>query len=159
MFSKSNKSGADKPAPVGKIAAGKKDAVPSIIAQDMHLLGNIVCDGTIDFDGKIDGNIRCTTLNVRKNGAVNGEITADDVFVYGKVKGTIRAKNVYLFAASNVEGIVMHESIAIEDGAFLDGKLKRTDKLAASDDSETGDIIDAEPADTVKLFENIRLIR
>lgn len=163
MFLKTSKPPvADKPAPVGKIAAGKKDAVPSIIAQDMHLLGNIVCDGTIDFDGKIDGNIRCSTLNVRKNGAVNGEITADDVFVYGKVKGVIRAKNVYLFAASNVEGIVMHESIAIEDGAFLDGKLKRTDKPASSDDaSQSGEIIDAEPAmqPTVKLFENIRLIR
>lgn len=157
MFSKISKQSADKPAPVGKIAAGRKDAVPSIIAQDMHLLGNIVADGVIDFDGKIDGNIRCQTLNVRKNGTVNGEITADDVFVYGKVKGVIRARNVYLFAASSVEGIVMHESIAIEDGAFLDGKLKRTDKPAA-DDPE-GEIIEADPADTVKLFENIRLIR
>lgn len=143
--------------PVGKIAAEKKDAVPSLISQDMHLLGNIVSDGIVDFDGSIDGNIRCSTLNVRKNGTINGEINADDVFVYGKVKGTIRAKNVYLFTGSNVEGIVMHESIAIEDGAFLDGKLKRTDK-AQSDEGPAYE----EPASSsapVKMFDNIRLIR
>lgn len=158
MFLKTSKSASDKPAPVGKIATGKKDTVPSIIAQDMHLIGNIVSDGVIDFDGAIDGNIRCQTLNVRKNGAVKGEVTADDVFVYGKVKGVIRAKNVYLFAGSNVEGIVMHESIAIEDGAFLDGKLKRTDKPFSGEVEEPSYEAE-EPTDTVKLFENIRLIR
>ncbi len=152
MFLRNNK-----PNTVGKIAAEKKDSVPSLISQDMHLLGNIVADGVVDFDGTIDGNIRCATLNVRKNGAVNGEITADDVFIYGKVKGVIRARNVYMFTGSNVEGIVMHESIAIEDGAFLDGKLKRTDK-PQSDDAESAPFEDANTAQ-IKMFDNIRLIR
>lgn len=145
--------------PVTKIASNSL-GVPTVIAQDLHFLGNIVSDGVIDFDGKIDGNIRCHTLNVRKNGVVNGEVVADDVFVYGKIKGTIRAKNVYLYASCHIEGIVMHESIAIEDGAFLDGKCKRTDKPTSGD---TGDGIEdtstsAPTSGGFKILENIRLI-
>lgn len=139
--------------------AGRKGAVPSIIAQGMHLLGNIVSDGVIDFDGTIDGNIRCASLNVRKNGVVNGEITADEVYVYGKVKGLIRARSVSLFASCNIEGIVMHESIAMEDGAFLDGKLKRTDKIPGVGPDAPDDDDDGSPAEPVRMLENIRLIR
>lgn len=143
--------------PVTKIATTHKSGVPSIIAQDMHLIGNIVSDGILDFDGKIDGNIRCHTLNVRKNGVVNGEIVADDVFVYGKVKGIVRAKNVYLFASCHIEGIVMHESIAIEDGAFLDGKCKRTDKPEGAKNSGYEGFEEITSGD-IRVLENIKLI-
>lgn len=149
-----------KPATVGKIATtGKKDMVPSIIGQDFHLLGNIVSDGIIDFDGTIDGNIRCHTLNIRKHAAVKGEVVADDVFVYGKVKGIIRAKNVYLFSSCRIEGIVMHESIAIEDGAFIDGKCKRTDKPQDAHADEADSFEEEETtAGDIQVLENIRLI-
>lgn len=143
---------------VGKIATSGKDAVPTIIAKDVHFLGNIICDdGVIDFDGSINGNIRCHTLNVRKNGVVNGEVVADSVFVYGKVKGIVRAKNVYLFTSCHIEGIIMHESIAIEDGAFIDGKCKRTDK--PHELLEHTDEFEESTAGDIKMLENIRLIR
>ena len=36
-----------------------------IITKDMNILGNIVSDGNIDFNGTIQGNIRCNTLTIR----------------------------------------------------------------------------------------------
>src|SRR5689334_15500349 len=118
-----------------KIAAQHtNDSVPTIVAKDFNILDNVISDGTVDFDGTIQGNIRCHTLNVRKNANITGEIHANDVFVYGKVRGIIRAKNVYLYNGSRIEGIVMHETLAMEDGAFLDGKLKRTDKAESSEE-------------------------
>ncbi len=133
----------------------KKEAFPSIITSDLHVLGNIVSDGTVDLSGSVDGNIRCQTLTVRKSGSVKGEITAENAFIYGKVNGLIRAKNVQLFADCHIEGIVMHESLTIEDGAFIDGKLKRTDKVAA-DEEDSSSAATAAPA---KIMDNIRLIR
>ena len=146
----------------GKNPSDKKHIIPSLITQDVNILGNIVSDGNVDFDGAINGNIRCHTLTIRANGSVKGEITADNVFVYGKVKGLIRAKNVHLYATCKVEGIIMHETIAIEDGAFVDGKFKRTDKPESDDESSdmeipSGDTDDAK-ADA-KILDNIRLIR
>lgn len=173
LFSKTNLSSANHSpshpmtsahaAAIGKgTAVSAKKLVPSVIANGMHILGNIVCDGIMDFDGTIDGNIKCQTLTVRALGLVNGEISADTVIVYGKVKGTIKAKAVQLLAGCQVEGVVMHETLSIEDGAFLDGKCKRTDKVVLNDnkdiieeDSEDESDADAPP---MKVLENLRLI-
>lgn len=125
----------------------------SVVARDTHLLGNLVSEGSLDLDGTVDGNVRCTVLTVREQGVINGEAEADTVFIYGKVKGLIRARIVHLYASSRIEGIVMHESLTIEDGAFIDGKCKRTDKASAEADS------DENSGGAPKIMENIRLIR
>jgi cytoskeletal protein CcmA (bactofilin family) len=139
----------------------KKEVSPSILTQDVNLLGNIVSEGNIDFDGTLNGNIRCSTLTIRGNGYIKGEVVANNVIVYGKIKGLIRAKNVQLCSTCNVEGIVMHETISIEDGAFIDGKCKRSDKVQTSDedDNESNDFAFEDASADLKVLENIRLIR
>ncbi len=109
-------------------------SVLSVIAQDTNILGTLISDGSIDFDGTINGNIRCHTLTVRKQGNVTGEITVDTLHVYGKIDGLIRAKHVHLYKDCHVEGIIMHEGLIIEDGAFMDGKCKRMDKPMNADE-------------------------
>jgi cytoskeletal protein CcmA (bactofilin family) len=157
MFLKNNPT-----APV-PTAGGKKESTPSIITRDMHMLGNIISDGVVDFDGTLDGNIRCNIFTLRSTGAVKGEIVAGTVYIYGKVKGLIRAKNVHLYTSCNVEGIIMHEAITIEDGAFVDGKFKRTDRvLTDAEEEESGATAatgDDDTAPETKILENIRLIR
>jgi cytoskeletal protein CcmA (bactofilin family) len=140
--------------------AARKVSSPSVIAADMNFLGNIISDGVVDCDGNVDGNIRCEILTVRQNGSVKGDITADTVLVYGKVNGLIRAKTVQLFASCHIEGIVMHESLSIEDGAFIDGKCKRTDKpLTAAPEEVVDAKEEAATVEKVKMLESIRLIR
>jgi cytoskeletal protein CcmA (bactofilin family) len=123
----------------------------------MNILGNIISDGVVDLDGTLDGNVRCATLTVRKHGQIKGEAVADHIFVYGKIHGLIRAKHVHLFASCHIEGIVMHESLTIEDGAFIDGKCKRTDKPMT--DNEFDSPFGEESPGEVKVLENLRLIR
>ena len=151
MFRKNNKNGALK----------TKDSIPSIITQDLHILGNIISDGNVDFDGTLNGNIRCCSLSIRPNGKVTGEVIADHLQVYGHINGLIRAKHVQLFNGCNVEGTIMHETIAIEDGAVVDGKFKRTDRmqidLKPSDKEGMDDANSSEPL--TSMMENIRLIR
>lgn len=157
MFKKNNSGGTS----VMKSSGNRKEQIPSVMTSDVHVLGNIVSDGNVDFDGTLNGNIRCATLTIRANGFIKGEVVANNVMVYGKVKGLIRAKNVQLFSTCNVEGIIMHETVAIEDGAFIDGKFKRTDKVHTDDEAtEEGDFVFDE-TNTVdqKLLDNIRLIR
>lgn len=107
--------------------------VPTVVADGMNILGNLISDGVVDFNGVIDGNIRCAAVTIRGQGVVRGEITADTVLVYGKVKGMIKAKQVQLFSGCEVDGLVMHETITIEDGARLEGKCKRMDRPYIND--------------------------
>ncbi len=122
----------------------------SVIAADVNFLGNIVSDGTIDLDGQMDGNVRCKVFTLRKNGRLNGDVTADIIHVFGKVVGTIRASEVNLYTSCHVEGLIMHESLTIEDGAFVDGQFKRADNVNTMVD----DVAD----DDVDVFQRLQLI-
>ncbi|MES2985336.1 MAG: polymer-forming cytoskeletal protein [Pseudomonadota bacterium] len=113
----------------------RKGMSPSVIAENMCVLGNIVSDGVLDIDGQVDGNVRAHTVTVRANARIRGDVMADDIFIYGAVEGLIKAQNVTLFASAQVSGTIMHESIIIEDGAVVDGKLKRTERLLLTDQS------------------------
>ena len=55
----------------------------------------------------------------------------------------------------------MHEGLIIEDGAFVDGKFKRTDrtKPEETEEEESDSSFDSEPQEGMKLLQNIRLIR
>lgn len=155
--------------------AGGKGIVPSVISADMHVLGNIISDGFLDIDGKIEGNVKCRSATVRPNGLVRGDIQADIIHVYGRVEGQIKSRNVSLYASARVQGTIMHESLSIEDGAFVDGKFKRTDKVFIEDeaahddhaqlqipsfgfdnDNRTDD--DSSSDDELRILENLRLI-
>lgn len=164
MFSK-NSNTPPKNTAIARPSGNKKnDLIPSVITSDVNVLGNIVSDGNMDFDGTLNGNIRCNILTIRANGTIKGEVVANTVMIYGRVKGLIRAKNVQLFSTCNVEGIIMHETVAIEDGAFIDGKFKRTDKVQVDEEEEdnssnTNFAFDESNTLDSKVLENIRLIR
>lgn len=159
-------------------STGRRGYNPSVIAEGMQVLGNIVSDGTLDIDGKIDGNVRGQTVTVRPNGMIRGDVMADTVHVHGMVQGLIKAKNVMLYADARVTGTIMHESLKVEDGAFVDGKFKRMDRMALEEGDEqpqrrlSAPTIDArfdeandnqdqdEPQSEaeIKILENLRLI-
>ena len=177
MFGRSTK--ADKPQQAPASAnntRSTKGLSPSVIATGMHVLGNIVSEGTLDIDGRIDGNVRAHTISLRQNGFIRGDIAAETIHVHGTVDGLIKARHVMLYADAKVTGTIMHESITIEDGAFVDGKFKRTDSVQIGDadlaavrllHAPTVDVVyndndndvDAEPSEAeIKILENLRLI-
>jgi cytoskeletal protein CcmA (bactofilin family) len=101
--------------------------VPSIIGEDLVITGNVNSKGEIQVDGEIQGDVHCGLLLVGDKSTVTGEVVADDVVVRGKVIGTIRGLKVTLQAQSHVEGDIFHQSLAIEQGAYFEGKSRRAD--------------------------------
>ena len=138
--------------------AAVRNAPPSIISADMNILGNMVSDGTVDIDGRVEGNVKAHHITVREGGRIHGDLHADIAQVYGHVHGIVRAREVHLYASCHVEGTIMHETLSVEDGAFVDGKFKRSDKLAPSEMDEKPESGESEEADQENLLENIRLI-
>jgi cytoskeletal protein CcmA (bactofilin family) len=147
-------------------ASPKKGAAPTIIANDIHILGNIMSEGTVDMDGHVEGTITAPQITIRAGGTVKGDLAGEVIHVYGEVKGIVKAKNVVLFSSCRVEGVIIHESLTIEDGAFVDGKFKRSDKIstAANDDDEAQDAFEEAPQpeeaarNSIKILENLKLV-
>jgi len=113
--------------------------IPSIIGEDLVITGNVSSKGEIQVDGQLNGDINCGSLLLGDKAQINGSVTAEDVVVRGKVMGSIRGLRVTLQAQSHVEGDVYHQSLAIEQGAYFEGKSRRSDDPmagASSSDSQ-----------------------
>jgi len=105
-----------------------KPCPPSLISSDVSIVGDIKCDGEMQIDGVIDGNIHTDILEVGKSATINGEIIADKVRINGAVNGRVKSRSVELFSTARVIGDIMHENLSIETGAFLEGHCKRSVK-------------------------------
>jgi cytoskeletal protein CcmA (bactofilin family) len=101
-----------------------------LIAADMTLEGNISGGGEIQIDGVVKGDVRVEHVTVGDGGEVDGGIYAEAVEIRGKVSGSITAKQVRLYGACHVDGDVTHEQLAMETGAFFQGRSLRLQRPA-----------------------------
>lgn len=108
----------------------EKKGVPSIISRGLTITGNLVSDGEIQVDGRVEGDIHCVSLVVGLGGEVIGEVRATSLRLHGQVVGQVRADSVFLAATARMVGDVHHQSLAIEPGAFLQGMCRRSDDEA-----------------------------
>jgi cytoskeletal protein CcmA (bactofilin family) len=101
--------------------------VPSIIGEDLTIRGNVTSKGEVQLDGEIEGEIRCGSLLLGDKGQVMGGVAAEDVVVRGHIIGSIRGLRVTLQAQCHVEGDIFHQGLSIEQGAYFEGKSRRSD--------------------------------
>lgn len=95
----------------------------SLISSDLFVSGNLVTPGDLQIDGTVEGDIQCQSLTVGQSASVTGHINATDVLIRGSHTGGIEARSVTLGKTARVVGDISHETIAIEAGAILDGRL------------------------------------
>jgi len=120
MFSKPNK-----PAVLNRTS-------PSIIGTNCSLTGDVVSEGEVHVDGKVVGDVRCVTLVIGEEGSVQGEINAETVRVLGSVTGQITSRAVELARTARILGDITHDSLAVEAGAFVEGRFNRLQPQGAA---------------------------
>ena len=112
----------------------RKPSPPSIISADLKIVGDLSCEGEIQVDGSIDGDIRTQSLLVGETAQIKGEIVAETVNIHGNVNGQIKSRCVNLAKTAHVVGDILHENLTIETGAFLEGRCNRmVEKSAANE--------------------------
>lgn len=106
---------------------------PSIIGADVVIQGNIVTGGELQVEGTIQGDVRAAAIVVGPQGSVHGEIAGEDVVIRGRVIGPIRGIRVQVFASAHVDGDIVHDSLAVETGAFCQGNIRRSEEPLAQE--------------------------
>src|SRR5689334_9775908 len=120
------------PAAASVFRKGAGTPTRSVIDAWLTITGNLQSEGEVQVDGQIHGDIRCAHLTVGRDALVNGNITAEEVVVRGKVKGIIRANRVILQDSAQVESEIFHKKLSIEEGACFEGMSRlREDPLNA----------------------------
>jgi len=98
----------------------------TIIAEGLKIIGSVTAEGLVEVNGHIEGDLHCTSLVVSPEAAISGGIEAERVVVNGRVEGPIRGGDVLLKSRAHVVGDIQHQSLAVEKGAFFDGRSVRS---------------------------------
>jgi len=96
------------------------------IGKSVVIKGELSGSEDLYVDGNVEGKIelRNHSLTVGPNGNVKANVTAKAVVVQGKLEGSVNASDrVELRKSAVVNGDVTTQRIAIEEGAFLSGKV------------------------------------
>ena len=122
--SESAPSPAPAPPPVpAKMATGARHTTFSILGSDVVVTGNVAASVDLHVDGKIDGDLKCANLVQGEASEVKGAIVAETAKIAGLVDGSIEAKTLIIHASARITGDVIYETITIENGGKVEGKL------------------------------------
>ena len=94
----------------------------TVIAKGLKIVGSVTAEGLVEVNGQIDGELHCTSLIIAPGAHVNGTVAAERVVVNGKVEGPIQGGQVHLKSQAHVVGDIHHQSLAIDRGAYFDGR-------------------------------------
>jgi cytoskeletal protein CcmA (bactofilin family) len=105
----------------------KADSV-STLGAAMQIQGNVICSGTVQVYGKINGDMHVTGLAICDGAVVEGKILAQDTVIQGKFQGTIHSNTVKLTRTAVVDGEIYSKSLMIEQDAQFEGVSRKLDK-------------------------------
>jgi cytoskeletal protein CcmA (bactofilin family) len=111
--------------PVPKFSSA--GVAPSIVSANLRVTGDLESEGDIQIDGHVEGDVRSNSVTVGEHAVVSGALIAQSVHVAGTVKGQINGKTVELARTAKVTGDIVHESLAIEAGAFIQGLCRHAE--------------------------------
>jgi cytoskeletal protein CcmA (bactofilin family) len=145
MFSKDSKSTSTPPptpAPAATAThepsrAAARTTAPSIISPDLKIKGDLICNGDIQIDGTIEGDVVSRSITVGEGADIRGAISGDSVRICGSVNGQIKGTTVTLAKTAKVVGDVMHQTLSIEPGAFFEGQCRRIDAAQTGGETRT----------------------
>lgn len=117
--------------PTSSIGRSGDRGAPSVIGPDLLISGNLFSKGEVQIDGEVQGDIQGTFVVVGERARITGGIVAEEVVVRGHIMGSVRGKRIMLQSSSHVEGDVFHSTLAIEQGAYFEGKSRRSEDPTA----------------------------
>jgi len=110
------------------------------IGEGVKLIGRIDLPGIVSIDGEVDGEVLAKEVRVGANGRIKGSVTTALADIYGEIEKDVTVtETLILRSTAKVRGNIVYEIIEIEQGATIEGELKRGDsgKHAKSAKRET----------------------
>lgn len=103
----------------------------SLVADNLHIVGDVHFSGGLRVDGRIEGNVYGKPggkglLVLSEKGSITGKVHAYDAVINGNITGDIDIEHfLELQASANVTGNLRYRQLQMDCGATVDGKLMR----------------------------------
>lgn len=103
----------------------KADPDRLFVPKNTFLRGDLSSAGEVVIAGEVVGNVTCRQLTIKENALVKGDVTAEELFIYGEAFGAISAPRVTFQPTCHVEGPIYCNWFQLEQGAYFEGKMHR----------------------------------
>lgn len=134
MFSRSKGSSSTALVPAApRPKSGGRSRGPSIIAADLHIVGNVRTEGELHIDGRIDGDVEAHSVTIGESGYLDGHVETQELVVHGIVRGSVRARRVQLANGCKVVADITHDLLSIDQGASFEGHCRRVAEHVGED--------------------------
>jgi cytoskeletal protein CcmA (bactofilin family) len=100
-------------------------STPTVFGRSMKIVGEVSSDEELYLDGDLDGKLNLRNrLTIGPNSKVNANIKAQEIIVFGNVKGNVESESrVSLRTGASIVGDIKTAGIVIEDGAYFKGGI------------------------------------
>lgn len=130
MFAKDTKTSAPEVATSPAADTARRSngsAAQSIISRDLKIKGDLICNGDIQIDGEVEGDVQSRSITIGEGADVRGTVSSDSIRVCGSVNGQLKGQSVILAKTAKLIGDVTHQTLSVEPGAFFEGQCRRID--------------------------------
>lgn len=110
------------------LGVASADGAISIIGAGMRIVGDVVTDGTVRVEGRIEGTVRAgKAVVLGKEGEVVGDIFTQDAVIGGRVEGRVVAESrLELQSTSQISGEIRARAahLQLDEGARFNGQIQ-----------------------------------
>lgn len=107
------------------VAPHHSNSSPTVFGKTMRIVGEVSSDEELQVEGELEGQLTLKNkLTIGPTSKVNANIKANEVVIFGTVKGNVEAENrISLRAGASIVGDIKTAGIVIEDGAYFKGGI------------------------------------
>ncbi len=95
----------------------------SVFGTDIRIKGNVTASADLHIDGKVEGDVACSSLVQGESGEIVGAVKAESARLAGTVRGTINVRELVVLKSARIHGDVHYDTLTIEQGAQVDGRF------------------------------------
>ncbi|CAN5643205.1 polymer-forming cytoskeletal protein [soil metagenome] len=118
---------------IGRMSGSGENGM-SIIGPGMNVSGDLVTDGTVRIEGRVEGTVRAAKgVVLGREGEVIGDIVTQDAVIGGRVSGTVLAESrLELQSTAVIDGEIRARAqhLQLDEGARFNGQIRMIDEGA-----------------------------
>jgi cytoskeletal protein CcmA (bactofilin family) len=104
-----------------------------LVGEGVSVTGNISAQGALHVYGNVSGDVTAHEIFVGETGKVNGDIKVNFADIKGEVTNSIQVKETLIVRSTGkISGTISYQSLEIEHGGVIDGKIEKNTVAKAS---------------------------
>jgi cytoskeletal protein CcmA (bactofilin family) len=97
----------------------------SQLSSGSRVKGELSFPGFVEVHGAVEGRVSAASIMIEQDSRIEGELTADHIWIRGQVEGRINGGAVTLHSSARVSGDVHYDTLSVDSGAEVNIACKR----------------------------------